>query len=182
MIRPTVLLVVWLVAVAAGACASNADSPGDTASGSGEGNDMQLTSPEFEQEQPIPEVFTCDGEDVSPPLEIGGTPEGTVSLALVMDDPDAPSGTWDHWIAYDIEPQAAIPRAVTSLGTPGTNSWNRTGYGGPCPPGGTHRYVFTVYALDTALGLEPGVDKRALLDAIDGHILDQATLIGTYSR
>jgi Raf kinase inhibitor-like YbhB/YbcL family protein len=105
-----------------------------------------------------------------------------VSLALVMDDPDAPSGTWDHWIAYDIEPLEAIPRAVTSLGTPGTNSWNRTGYGGPCPPGGMHRYVFTVYALDTSLGLEPAVDKRALLDAIDGHILDQATLIGTYSR
>jgi Raf kinase inhibitor-like YbhB/YbcL family protein len=144
--------------------------------------DMRLTSSAFTHETPIPTRYTCDGADVSPPLQLSELPTDIVSLALVMDDPDAPAGVWDHWVEYDIEPREAIPEAVTDVGTAGKNSWDRTGYGGPCPPRGTHRYFFTVYALDTKLGLDSGADKAAVLAAIEGHILDQATLMGTYSR
>lgn len=144
--------------------------------------DMRLTSSAFTHETPIPTRYTCDGADVSPPLQLSELPTDTVSLALVMDDPDAPAGVWDHWVEYDIEPREAIPEEVANLGTAGKNSWDRTGYGGPCPPSGNHRYFFTVYALDTELGLDTGADKAAVLAAIEGHILDQATLMGTYSR
>ena len=99
-----------------------------------------------------------------------------------MDDPDAPGGVWDHWIAYDIPTGTEIPEAVASLGTAGTNSWGRTGYSGPCPPSGTHRYFFAVYALDTNLGLGSGADKAQVLDALSGHVLAEATLMGRYSR
>jgi Raf kinase inhibitor-like YbhB/YbcL family protein len=143
---------------------------------------MRLGSPAFEDEGDIPARFTCDGEDVSPPLRIDELPTGTVTLVLTMDDPDASAGTWDHWVAYDIEPLAEIPEAVGSLGVAGTNSWGRTGYGGPCPPRGTHRYRFTVYALDTALDWDPGADKAGVLGAIHGHVLDEATLVGYYAR
>lgn len=99
-----------------------------------------------------------------------------------MDDPDAPAGVWDHWIVYDIPPGTPIPEAVESLGTPGRNSWGRTDYGGPCPPSGTHRYFFSVFALETSLGLAAGADKSEVLDAISGHVLAKATLMGHYSR
>jgi len=106
-----------------------------------------------------------------------------VRLHHVVDDPDAPKDVWDHWVAYDISPEAVIPEGVSNLGTGGRNSWGRTGYGGPCPPpGGSHRYIFSVYAIDTTLGLCEGVDKGAVLNAIQGHILDEAELIGRYSR
>ncbi len=143
---------------------------------------MLLTSNAFANEARIPTKYTCDGEDVSPPLAISGVPAGTQTLALVVDDPDAPSGTWDHWVACDIPVTEAIAEGVTTLGTAGRNSWGRSGYGGPCPPSGTHRYYFTVYALDASLGLEPGADKAALLDAMQGHVLAEATLLGRYSR
>jgi Raf kinase inhibitor-like YbhB/YbcL family protein len=143
---------------------------------------MKLTSEAFQHQAPIPGRFTCDGDDVSPPLVISGIPDDVETLALVMDDPDAPSGTWDHWVAYDIAVVEEIPEGVAGLGTPGRNSWGRSGYGGPCPPSGTHRYYFTVYALDTRLGLEPGADKAALLESIEGHVLAEATLMGRYSR
>ena len=143
---------------------------------------MRLTSTAFEHEGDIPARFTCDGEDISPALSIEGLPAETVSLVLVMDDPDAPVGTWDHWVEYDIEPLTEIPEAVETLGTPGVNSWDRTGYGGPCPPSGTHRYFFAVYALDTTLGWEPGAAKVSVLGEIHDHILAEATLLGFYSR
>ncbi len=143
---------------------------------------MRITSTAFEEEGDIPVRYTCDGDDISPPLAIEELPEETVSLVLVMDDPDAPMGTWDHWVAYDIAPLAKIPEGIEELGTAGTNSWGNTGYGGPCPPGGTHRYFFAVYALDRALGWEPGADKGAVLAAIHDHILAEATLLGFYSR
>jgi hypothetical protein len=143
---------------------------------------MRITSTAFESEGDIPERYTCDGEDISPPLAIEDLPPETVSLVLVVDDPDAPAGTWDHWVAYDIPPLTEIPEAVGSLGTAGTNSWGRTGYGGPCPPRGTHRYFFVLYALDTELGWEPGADKGDVLEAIHDHILAEATLLGLYSR
>jgi Raf kinase inhibitor-like YbhB/YbcL family protein len=143
---------------------------------------MELTSDAFRHETRIPSKYTCDGAGVSPPLTISDAPAGTATLALVVDDPDAPAGTWDHWVAYDIAVTDVIPEGVTSLGTAGRNSWGRSGYGGPCPPSGTHRYFFTVYALDTALGLESGAKKQALLEAMEGHVLAEATLLGRYSR
>ncbi len=143
---------------------------------------MRLTSTAFEHEGDIPDQYTCDGADASPALTLHDIPAGTVSLVMVMDDPDAPVGTWDHWVAYDIPPSEEIPEAVASLGTSGTNSWGRTGYGGPCPPSGTHRYFFVVYALDAELGLEPGADKGTVLDALTGHVLAEATLMGRYGR
>lgn len=143
---------------------------------------MRLTTTAFEHDGDIPSRHTCDGADISPALLIEDLPPGTDSLALVMDDPDAPAGTWDHWLAYDIEPLSAIPEGIASLGTPGTNSWGRTGYGGPCPPSGRHRYVFTLYALDARSGLAAGADKATLLAALEGHVLARSVLMGHYRR
>lgn len=144
---------------------------------------MALTSPAFNQEQAIPEKYSCDGEDISPALDWFGTPEGTVSLALIMDDPDSPGGTWVHWVLFNLPMDlSGLREGMTGVGLDGSNSWNRAGYGGPCPPSGTHRYVFKLYALDLALDLEAGADKAAVLSAMDGHILGEAALMGTYSR
>lgn len=143
---------------------------------------MQLTSTAFEDGGPIPQQYTCDGRDVSPPLSLADVPAGARSLALVMDDPDAPRGTWDHWVAFDLPVVDDIAEDAGPLGTDGENSWGRLGYGGPCPPGGTHRYFFTVYALDTELGLAAGATKTELLDAMEGHVLAAATLMGRYGR
>jgi len=142
---------------------------------------MRLSSPAFGPGDPIPIRFTCDGADVSPALDVADVPEGTACLALVMDDPDAPGGTWDHWVAYDIPVTAAVPEGVRSLGTAGRNSWRRPGYGGPCPPFGEHRYFFRVYALDTPLGLPPGASKKQVLEAVKGHVLAEASLVGRYT-
>lgn len=143
---------------------------------------MQLTSPAFEEGGSIPTRYTCDGEDVSPPLDLAGLPEGVESLLLVMDDPDAPSGTWDHWVAYDIAPVASIPEGADVLGVAGRNSWGRLGYGGPCPPSGTHRYVFVVHALSGVLDLGEGATKAEVLAAAEPLRLASARLIGTYAR
>ena len=153
-----------------------------TAASTTQGEVMELTSPDFQSEGPIPARSSCDGADESPELNLAGIPEDTVSLALIMDDPDASSGTWDHWVAFNIEPTGVIPADVGDLGTGGLNSWKRLGYGGPCPPSGTHRYFFKVLALDTALGLEEGATKDEVLAAADGHVLGDATLMGTYQR
>lgn len=136
----------------------------------------------FEHEQPIPRAFTCDGDDISPPLTISGLPEGTRSLALVVEDPDAPSGSFDHWVAFDIAPTSQITEGVTDVGTSGANSSGDLGYTGPCPPSGTHRYFFRLYALDTELGLTEGAGKQQVLDAAEDHVLGQGTLMGTYQR
>lgn len=143
---------------------------------------MQLTSTAFSEGESIPARYTCDGDDISPPLDLDGLPAGTQTLALVMDDPDAPRGVWDHWVAFDIAPRTEIPENVGPLGVGGANSWGRTGYGGPCPPSGTHRYYFTVYAADAQLTLGPGATKADVLEALEGHIVAQATLMGTYTR
>jgi Raf kinase inhibitor-like YbhB/YbcL family protein len=145
--------------------------------------EMALTSPSFNNGEPIPAKFTCDGEDISPDLDWFGTPGETVSLALIMDDPDAPVGTWVHWVLYNLPFDLnGLRPGDTGVGVDGTNSWNSTGYGGPCPPSGTHRYFFKLYALDTNLDLGPGADKSALLAAMEGHIIGQAELMGTYSH
>lgn len=144
--------------------------------------DMRLTSTAFEPGEPIPQQYSCDGADISPPLAISDVPGGTVALALVMDDPDAPVGTWDHWVAFNLPVVETIAEDAGSVGTDGRNSWGNTGYGGPCPPGGTHRYFFRLYALDAALDLDEGAGKQQVLSAIEGHVLAEAELMGTYSR
>jgi Raf kinase inhibitor-like YbhB/YbcL family protein len=137
----------------------------------------------------IPERYTCDGTDVSPDLAWTGIPEGTRSLALICDDPDAPMGTWVHWVLFNIPPDETglpaevAPEASLSNGAiHGTNDFSRLGYGGPCPPGGTHRYYFKLYALDTKLNLDSGATKAQLEDAMESHILAEGQLMGKYSR
>lgn len=182
---PMGLSLLFVVGLGASALAQDA-SPDPSSSpavpSSAEEATMQITSTAFEDEGDIPQQFTCDGTNVSPALAIEEIPEDAVSLVLIVDDPDAPVGTWDHWIEYDIAPTAEIPEAVESLGTSGTNSWGDTGYGGPCPPSGTHRYFFVVYALDVELGWEPGADKLTVLEAIHDHVIAEASLLAFYSR
>ncbi len=146
--------------------------------------DLKLTSPAFAHHKRIPDKHTGDGEDVSPPLEWSGVPEGTKAFAVVVHDPDAPLvDGFTHWVAYGISGEAtglAEGGPVTS----GRNSFGNAGYNGPAPPPdhGTHHYYFWVYALDDDLDLEPGLDRRALLDRIEAHVIEQARLVGTYSH
>lgn len=145
-----------------------------------------LTSIAFEQGGPIPPKYSCDGDDISPPLAWDKPPAGTRSLALIMDDPDAPAGTWVHWVVFAIPPELlALPEGMQGSElavTVGENSWGRSDYGGPCPPSGTHHYFFKLYALDTTLNLDKSTSKKQLLAAMDGHILAEADLMGTYSH
>ena len=150
---------------------------------------FQLTSAVFVEGEDIPRKYTCDGEDVSPPLQWKDAPENTKSFALISDDPDAPVGTWVHWVVYNIPgsatslPEAVPARDELSDGTRhGRTSWGRNAYGGPCPPGGTHRYFFKLYALETALDLAPGASVPQLQQAMQGHIAGQTELMGRYSR
>lgn len=151
--------------------------------------DIKVTSSAFEHEGLIPPKYTCDGSDISPPLQWEGLPEATKSIALISDDPDAPVGTWVHWILFNlpvdtkeltenIPPDETLPNGAIQ----GTSDFGRIGYGGPCPPSGTHRYFFKIYALDTELDLAPGARKADLLNAMEGHTLAQGQLIGKYKR
>lgn len=142
---------------------------------------MKITSPAFENQAPIPAKYTCQGEDISPPLAIADLPDNTASLALIVDDPDAPMGTWDHWIVWNIKPTSKIEEN-SAPGTPGKNSWGRNDYGGPCPPSGTHRYFFKLYALDRELDLKAGATKAQLEAVMEGHILERAEAIGLYEK
>ncbi len=151
--------------------------------------EIKITSSAFEDGGLIPAKYTCDGADVSPPLQWDAVPEGTGSIALICDDPDAPMGTWVHWVLFNLPSDAKelaenIPTEETlpNGAKQGTNDFGRVGYGGPCPPGGTHRYFFKIYALDTEVGLQAGADKRRLLKTMEGHILEQGQLIGKYKR
>ena len=147
---------------------------------------FELISTAFEQGGPIPVKYSCDGEDISPSLAWGDPPAGTQSLALIMDDPDAPSRTWDHWIVLHISPELReLPEGVKAgdLGVIfGENSWGRSDYGGPCPPSGTHRYFFKLYALDTTLNLDETAGKSQVMAAMEGHVLAEADLMGTFSH
>ena len=143
---------------------------------------MQLTSPAFEHQGSIPSKYTCDGSNVSPPLEVSNVPSDARSLVLVVDDPDAPGGTFVHWVMYDIPPEVKVIHENTQPGTPGTNNFNKKAYGGPCPPSGTHRYFFKLYALDRQLSLEPGRTKEQVQREMNGHIIEQIELIGLYQR
>ena len=144
--------------------------------------ELTLTSPVFAEGEAIPIQFSCDGDDLSPELAWAGIPDGTASLVLFFDDPDAPGGTWDHWILFNIPADLTGLAQDGTAGTDGNNSWNRTGYGGPCPPGGTHRYFFKLYAIDTRLDLPEGAAKGEIESAMEGHILGQVELMGTYTR
>ncbi|MGR3302347.1 MAG: YbhB/YbcL family Raf kinase inhibitor-like protein [Candidatus Scalindua sp.] len=156
-----------------------------------EGNIMKLEikSAAFGEGDLIPKQFTCDGADVSPPLSWSQSPEGTRSLVLICDDPDAPMGTWVHWVLYGLSPDTLeisenIPDDKELLGGAkhGINDFRKYGYGGPCPPGGTHRYFFRLYAVDTEVDLDPGATKGEVLEAIKGHVLAEGQLMGRYRR
>ncbi len=154
---------------------------------------LTLESPDFARQGEIPERFTCDGSDISPALQWTGIPQQTRSLVLIVDDPDAPDPaapkmTWVHWLLYNIPPSAAgLPENVASGDLPpgtlqGKNDWKRTGYGGPCPPIGRHRYFFKLYALDVLLPDLQEPDKATLEKAMAGHIVGKTELVGTYQR
>lgn len=153
-----------------------------------EATDMRITSPAFQAGGTIPEKHSCDGEDVSPALMFEDVPPAAKSLALIVDDPDAPMGTWDHWIVFNIPPgvkglkEGAGAGSLPGQARHGRNSWKRNDWGGPCPPKGKHRYFFKLHALDVTLDLSEGASKAELLDAMDGHILERAELMGTYER
>ncbi len=150
---------------------------------------MKISSPAFSEGGLIPKKHTCDDANASPPLTFEGVPSGTKSLALIADDPDAPAGTWVHWVMFNILPatksisENVPPDKVLSSGArQGTNDFRRIGYGGPCPPGGTHRYFFKLYAVDTELKLNAGINKKELINAMRGHVLAEAQLMGKYKR
>lgn len=151
---------------------------------------MQLTSTAFKNMQPIPRDYTCDGKNISPPLSWSGAPTGTKSFVLIIDDPDAPGGTWTHWVVFnlpgdvsELAEDAAKSQFASGGAKEGLNDFKHVGYGGPCPPAGKpHRYMFKLYALDTMLGLKSGASKKEVESAMAKHILGQGELIGTYQR
>jgi Raf kinase inhibitor-like YbhB/YbcL family protein len=143
---------------------------------------LLVKSSAFENNKPIPVKYTCDGADVNPPLTIDGVPEETKTLVLIVDDPDAPMGTFDHWIVWNIPAATRKIEENTVPGIEGMSSYRKHAYGGPCPPYGTHRYFFKVYALDTQLDLKLNSTKRDVEKAMKGHILAEGELVGLYSR
>jgi hypothetical protein len=151
--------------------------------------DIKITSSAFQDGGLIPAKYTCDGADVSPPLQWDNVPQGAKSIALICDDPDAPMGTFVHWVIFGLPAETrqlaekvAADKTLPSGARQGTSGFGRVGYGGPCPPSGTHRYFFKIYALDTILDLPVGARKSDLLKAMQGHILGQGQLIGKYKR
>jgi len=147
-------------------------------------NTMNIKSDAFENNTFIPEKYTCDGENINPELIIENVPENAVSMALIMDDPDAPSGDFVHWLVWNMSPklqkidEGSVPDGVIQ----GLTSANNNKYNGPCPPSGTHRYQFKIYALDTKLELQQTANKKGLLDAMNGHIIEENLLTGLYKR
>lgn len=148
-------------------------------------SEFELTSPQFQTDRMIPQQYTCQGRNIAPILQWKHTPENTQSFALIMSDPDTPNGNWVHWIVFN------LPSNMTSLSPTidlpieavnGLNSWNTPGYNGPCPPNGTHRYFFRLYALDTVLQLSETAQYSDLIDAMRSHILGQAVLVGRYRK
>jgi len=178
------LLAGLIPAIALVQCARSSSKEGERAMA------LTLTSTAFEEGESIPSKHTCDGEDVSPALAWAGVPESTKSLALICDDPDAPVGTWVHWVLYGVPADStSLPEdvpareSVEGVGMQGRNDFKRIGYGGPCPPPGTpHRYFFKLYALDAVPPLTPGATKKELEAAMKGHVLAQGRLMGRYRR
>ncbi|HSG42358.1 MAG TPA: YbhB/YbcL family Raf kinase inhibitor-like protein [Anaerolineales bacterium] len=189
---PFLLLLVFMLL---SACApTEQETPQQTITdplGMEEAVSIEITSSAFANGQPIPPKHACTGDaatslkDVSPALSWSEPPAGTQSFALIMNDPDAPVGTWDHWILFNIPASTrSLPESmpVNSGFSNGSNSWGRTGYGGPCPPSGTHRYFFKLYALDEMLAISEGASKGELEKAMVGHILAQGELMGTFAK
>lgn len=144
---------------------------------------MKITSPAFGRYQTIPERYTCEGGNIHPALNFEDVPETAKSLALITEDPDQPMVTWIHWVVFNMPPGTRkLDPGKTPPGIEGTTSFGKTGYGGPCPPAGSHRYYFKLYALDSMLQLPPSADAKALLYAMHGHELASAQLIGVYAR
>ena len=142
---------------------------------------LTVTSPAFGQSGLIPSKYTCEGENINPALEIKSIPQETKSLVLIIDDPDAPGGTFDHWIVWNIPPAENIEENSIP-GTEGMNNFGKIGYRGPCPPSGIHRYFFKIYALDSELDIKKGAKKKQVEDAMKGHIIASGELIGTYRK
>ena len=143
---------------------------------------MHISSPDFANGGAIPAKFTCQGKNVSPALEISGVPARTESLVLIVDDPDAPSGTFTHWIVWNIPPGTAKTSSGSVPGVQGFNDFGKPGYGGPCPPSGTHRYFFRLMALNVLLTLKPDASRAALDVNIKGHVIGSAVLMGRFSK
>jgi Raf kinase inhibitor-like YbhB/YbcL family protein len=145
---------------------------------------MKLTSSAIEQNQPIPAKYTCDGVNHHPPLAFSQVPEGAQSLALVVEDPDAPTKVFTHWLVYDIPPSTQLipEQEVPRDSTEGVNDFGTRGYKGPCPPSGTHHYYFKLFALDTELALPEGTRKEDVLAKMKGHVIASAELVGTYAK
>jgi Raf kinase inhibitor-like YbhB/YbcL family protein len=144
---------------------------------------MKITSSAFEDNGVMPSEYTCDDSDISPPLNITAVPQEAKSLAIIMDDPDAPMGTFTHWVVWNISPQKTQFAKGEKISFPqGKTSFGNRSYGGPCPPGGTHRYFFKLYALDDIINLKEGASKADLEKAMSGHVISKASLMGKYSR
>jgi hypothetical protein len=170
-------------------CSCKDSVQADSNAAGGQKMEIKVTSSAFVEDGMIPSKYTCDGADVSPPLKWEAIPEGTKSIALISDDPDAPMGTWVHWVLYNLGPdtrelQENIPpdETLPNGAKQGITDFGRIGYGGPCPPSGTHRYYFKIYALDTTLNLTGKTDKARLVKAMQGHILAEGQLMGKYKR
>ena len=143
---------------------------------------LVVKSPVFENNQLIPAKYTCDGDNVNPPLTIEGVPEGAKSLVLIADDPDCPTGTWNHWLVWNIPSTTRKIEENKVPGTEGISTYRKHAYGGPCPPSGTHRYFFKVYALDAKLDLTANAEKKDVEKAMESHVLAEGELVGLYSR
>jgi len=147
------------------------------------GATMKITSSAFHEGANIPSKFTCDGSDTSPPLQIAGVPSGAKSLVLIVDDPDAPGGLFTHWLVWNIPPQTgSIAEGSAAQGVQGANDFGKSGYRGPCPPPGTHRYSFKIFALDRELELRSGAKRSQVDAAMKGHVIAQGELVGRYAK
>ncbi len=147
-------------------------------------NNMKITCPFIANQKQIPKLYTCDGSNINPPLNFNEVPPETKSLVLIMDDPDAPGGTWVHWVIFDMNHSVRFidQNKKPPSGVEGMTSFGKPGYGGPCPPSGTHRYFFRLIALDTILNLPQSADINQVEDKMQGHVLQRAELVGLYSR
>lgn len=147
-------------------------------------NTMQISSTAFENNNTIPKDYTCDGANINPPLNFANVPAGTKSLALLVDDSDAPAGTWTHWLLYNMDPSISgiSEDSIPGDAVQGTTSFGTAMWGGPCPPSGTHRYFFKLFALDTVLETNQALNATKFSELINGHIIDNAELIGLYNR
>ena len=189
-------IITWAMVPALQFCSCKSSEHAESPAG-GKKMEITITSPAFKEGGMIPAKYTCDGADISPPLQWDAVPEGTGSIALVCDDPDAPMGTWVHWVLFNLPSTTTalaekVPpnKTLANGARQGTNDFRKIGYGGPCPPSGTHRYFFKIYALDAQLDLQAGADKPRLLKAMQsregsltgGHILAEGQLMGKYKR